>query len=274
LSLAAYLEGRWVSVQGYLALYHQDGRFNKVLLTEEVYLPVENFGTPPTATNSIRVTFQRGVDVGALTGKQDLRVSGELQIRPGDSEHRFWVVNAVPGRVARSPMPASSRTSPHSTVSYSLLEKARGGGVSPEIQALHGRWVTLTGHLWVPYPTGGDVRDFIVAKNPWDGCCLGVPPTAFDSVEVRLREGAALANPMAEFATVSGRFVVDRREQLGEIVGLYRILDAVPGTVAEGAVEGGGWGGVLLPALILAAFLGLLTLGALRRGGGAGRRGA
>ncbi|HLG42670.1 MAG TPA: hypothetical protein VI643_04835, partial [Planctomycetota bacterium] len=134
---AAELEGRWISIQGYLTLYHLDGRFNKVLLTEEVYLPVEDFGTRPTATNSVRVTFQRGVDVGALTGKQDLRVSGELQIRPGDPEHRFWVVNAVPGRVARSVAPAEA--SPHSTVSYSLLEKARGGGVSPEIQALHGR---------------------------------------------------------------------------------------------------------------------------------------
>ena len=225
----------------------------------EVYLPVEEFGVKPTASNSIRVTFQRGVDVGALAGRQDLRVSGELQFKSSDPGHRFWVVNAVPGRSARKTVVAGSAAG-STSVPFSLLETARAGPVSPDLQAWSGRWVTLTGHLWVPYATGGEAREFILAKNPWDGCCLGIPPTVFDSVEVRLREGASLANSMAEFATVSGRFVIDRREQEGEVVSLFRIEGAVEGSVPEGVRPGGGWGPVLLPLGLLVLFLGLLAL--------------
>ena len=33
----------------------------------------------------------------------------------------------------------------------------------------------------------GEVNEALVMLNQWDGCCIGVPPTPYDAVEVRLR---------------------------------------------------------------------------------------
>lgn len=251
-------DGEWVTIAGHLILYHQDGRYSKALLAEEVYLPLEDYGTPPTAENSVRITFGRGVDVGRLAARPELRVSGEMQRRPADPDHPVWIVNAVPGRVPR-PVEPSLAGGNGAALRFSMLETSRNGTISSDLRALDGRWLTLTGNLWVPYAAVGEVRDFILAKNPWDGCCLGVPPTAFDSVEVRLREGEALSNPMAPFATVSGRFRIDRREFEGELVGLFRIEDACEGEVPEGGAPKPRWGGVLLPLGLLATMLAWLA---------------
>jgi hypothetical protein len=262
-TVRAARDGEWVTIAGHLILYHQDGRFNKALLSEEMYLPLEDYGTAPTAENSVRITFGRGVDVGKLAGRPEMRVSGELQKRTSDPDHPVWVVNAVPGRAPKPVEPPAPESG--MSLRYSALETARNGAIPAELAALDGRWLTLTGNLWVPYAAVGEVRDFMLAKNPWDGCCLGVPPTAFDSVEVRLREGETLSNPMAPFATVSGRFRIDRREIEGELVGLFRIVDAVEGNVPEGGAPGVRWGGVLLPMGLLAAMLAWLTWRALAR---------
>jgi len=72
-----------------------------------------------------------------------------------------------------------------------------------------------------------DVREFVVMQSQWDGCCIGIPPTPYDSVEVTLLEPIDFGFGMRQSATVTGRMVVDPYVfGAGTLLGLYTIEDA------------------------------------------------
>ena len=62
-------------------------------------------------------------------------------------------------------------------------------------------------------------------QNPWDGCCIGVPPTPYDAVEVKLAK-AADNLMMTGFGPVEGRFVTDPYIVSGWLLGLFLLEDA------------------------------------------------
>jgi hypothetical protein len=104
----------------------------------------------------------------------------------------------------------------------------------PELQAFHGRWVTMTGNLFIPYPAAR-IERFIVARNPWDGCCFGMPPTVWDSIVVRLRENWDMPDAPPRLITVSGRFhiQVEREPKSGLVTQCFELRDAVLGQAGE-----------------------------------------
>jgi hypothetical protein len=85
---------------------------------------------------------------------------------------------------------------------------------------LDGKWIEITGY--VAFPLMVDAPDECLSMmNQWDGCCIGVPPTPYDAVEVRLTEPVSGNARLTTYGTVRGRFKVDPHLVGGWLVGLY-----------------------------------------------------
>lgn len=103
--------------------------------------------------------------------------------------------------------------------------------------ALEGKRVRVTGHLLLPLVATG-TSELLVMQNPWDGCCLGVPPTPYDAVEVRLNAPMNTAGGLANYGTIEGTISVDPYVVSGFLLGLYLMDDATV-TQASGVGAGG-----------------------------------
>lgn len=98
--------------------------------------------------------------------------------------------------------------------------------IPKRITDLHEKYVRITGYLAFPQLTG-EVDEALVMLNEWDGCCLGVPPQPYDSIEVRM--GASITTvrgPFSPFGSVMGKLQVDPYLVNGWLVGLYLMDDA------------------------------------------------
>lgn len=119
-------------------------------------------------------------------------------------------------------------------ISWEYLQSAQEGwsakkgkdALATHITLLDGAWVQIDGY-WAPAVVVDKTREVMVMLNRWDGCCLGVPPTPFDSIEVLLSDPIAIdVQHSFRFGTVRGRLEVSPFN-LGDIVlGLYRLTDA------------------------------------------------
>lgn len=100
------------------------------------------------------------------------------------------------------------------------------------ISALDGKRVSIEGYSLLPVGTTS-MSELLVMLNQWDGCCIGVPPTPYDAVEVRLakRLPSSAAQMFAQggaiaYGRVTGTFEVDPYIAQGWLLGLYLINDA------------------------------------------------
>ena len=95
------------------------------------------------------------------------------------------------------------------------------------ITMLDGKWVELPGYL--AFPLVEEASDeLLLMLNQWDGCCIGVPPTPYDAVEVTLvapYKGEAGIN-IFNYGTVHGRLEVDPYVTNGWLIGLYLMEEA------------------------------------------------
>jgi hypothetical protein len=93
------------------------------------------------------------------------------------------------------------------------------------LQYLDGTYVKLTGYaafpMAVPQP-----KELLVMLNQWDGCCIGVPPTAYDAVEVHLRTKATQEQRFAVHGAVKGKFQIKPYVTGNWLVGLYLMTEA------------------------------------------------
>jgi hypothetical protein len=94
------------------------------------------------------------------------------------------------------------------------------------IAMLDGKWIEITGY--VAFPLMADSSDELLSMlNQWDGCCIGIPPTPYDAIEVRLTKPVEGNARMATFGTVRGKFKVDPHLVGGWLVGLYAMDQAI-----------------------------------------------
>ncbi len=93
--------------------------------------------------------------------------------------------------------------------------------IPARIAFLSGKRVKISGYLAFPLvaPTASEC---LVMLNQWDGCCIGVPPTPYDAVEIKL------AKPMQgwkrhtfNFGAVEGTLKVEPYLVENWLVGLY-----------------------------------------------------
>ncbi len=95
---------------------------------------------------------------------------------------------------------------------------SRGRLVLPErVTMFDGQWVRFEGNLAIPFAERF-VSELLLMQHPWDGCCLGVPPTPYDAIEVSL---AVPIESRPQFGVLSGRLKVDPFVRGKWLYGMY-----------------------------------------------------
>jgi hypothetical protein len=93
------------------------------------------------------------------------------------------------------------------------------------VMFLDGKHVRLTGYvcfpMYVPEP-----KEMLSMLNQWDGCCIGVPPTPYDAVEVHLAKKVGTDDRYAVYGGVEGVFRVKPYLSGKWLVGLYLLEEA------------------------------------------------
>lgn len=189
-----------------------------------------------------------GVDVaGAKTGKLS-----DYEIEPGEIKPQADGTTLVDGRftlkgdgTAANPY----RVPWEYLVSVNeVFDPSKGLGKMPErIKLLEGKHVRLTGYVAFPLMVQRP-RELLSMLNQWDGCCIGVPPTPFDAVEVKLKKAVGTKERYANAGQVEGVFTTEPYVVKNWVVGMFVLSDASftpvdTGEEAEG--DGGAAGGIV-----------------------------
>jgi len=85
---------------------------------------------------------------------------------------------------------------------------------------LNAKHVRVSGYIAFPVLLK-QPRELLAMLNQWDGCCIGVPPTPYDAVEVQLNKAVTGNNLTAIAGGVVGLFQVKPYVMGDWLVGLY-----------------------------------------------------
>ena len=99
--------------------------------------------------------------------------------------------------------------------------------IPARIAFLSGKRVRISGYLAFPLvaTTSGEC---LLMLNQWDGCCIGIPPTPYDAIEVKLAtEIKGWKKHTFNFGAIEGTFTVEPYLVENWLVGLYMMKDAV-----------------------------------------------
>lgn len=101
-----------------------------------------------------------------------------------------------------------------------------GRKVMPErITMLNGKYVRVSGFVLFPMMMQ-EAKELLLMRNQWDGCCIGVPPTPYDAVEIKLVDAATRTDMYVQNATLEGLMKVDPYINRDWLLGLYVIENA------------------------------------------------
>lgn len=92
--------------------------------------------------------------------------------------------------------------------------------IPSSVAMLNGKYVRITGYVAFPMYVQ-QATELLSMLNQWDGCCIGVPPTPYDAIEVQLKAVVGEEDRMATFGDVQGRFGVKPYVVGDWLVGLY-----------------------------------------------------
>ncbi|TVQ62045.1 MAG: hypothetical protein EA378_06155 [Phycisphaerales bacterium] len=89
---------------------------------------------------------------------------------------------------------------------------------------IHGRHVKLAGYIAFPF-MANESDEVLLMLNEWDGCCLGVPPSAYDAIEVELKEVVRVTGGHSQFnrGTITGIFKAEPYVMDQWLLGLWVI---------------------------------------------------
>ncbi|MBM4110379.1 MAG: hypothetical protein FJ254_03345 [Phycisphaerae bacterium] len=98
--------------------------------------------------------------------------------------------------------------------------------IPQRIAMLHDKWVTIAGYIAFPI-VSTESDELLAMLNQWDGCCIGVPPSPYDAVEVKLRAPVEVGlKHQIRFASITGIFRVQPYVMERWLVGLYLMDEA------------------------------------------------
>ena len=96
----------------------------------------------------------------------------------------------------------------------------------PWVRLLDGTYVQISGY----YSTAVRVsvaKNLLLTLNRWDGCCIGVPPTPFDAIDIDMRVPLSMGGlHLIRFGTFRGQLRVEPVEAASYLLGFYRLEDA------------------------------------------------
>lgn len=100
-------------------------------------------------------------------------------------------------------------------------------GIPQRIAMLDGKWVAIDGYVAFPMLVG-TTSEALVMLNRWDGCCIGVPPSPYDAIEVKLDRPVVRTQMHAiDYGEVVGVLEVEPYLVDDWLVGLYLMDDAM-----------------------------------------------
>jgi hypothetical protein len=98
--------------------------------------------------------------------------------------------------------------------------------IPARIAFLSGKRVRISGYLAFPLVAQSS-GECLLMLNQWDGCCIGVPPTPYDAIEVKLAtEIKGWKKHTFNFGAIEGTFTVEPYLIENWLVGLYMMKDA------------------------------------------------
>lgn len=120
------------------------------------------------------------------------------------------------------------------TSSSQTFDPRHGKKALPErITMLDGAWVELSGYIAFPLMVQ-EADELLLMLNQWDGCCIGVPPTPYDAVEVSLTKKVKGQDRFAIEGTLKGKLGVKPHLVGDWLVGIYVMDSAMLSTRAVG----------------------------------------
>lgn len=87
-----------------------------------------------------------------------------------------------------------------------------------------GKYVAISGYLQFPLASP-EPTECLIMLNQWDGCCIGVPPTPYDAIEVALSVPATQAEKFAVEGRIVGKLDIDPYLVGNWLIGLYLLGD-------------------------------------------------
>jgi hypothetical protein len=93
------------------------------------------------------------------------------------------------------------------------------------MKLISGKYVRITGFVAFPV-MATEPTDMLSMLNQWDGCCIGIPPTPYDAIEVKLKEAASNEERLTTYGTVEGKLKVEPYLMRDWLVSLYSMEEA------------------------------------------------
>ncbi|MEN1704291.1 MAG: hypothetical protein AAGJ54_02085 [Planctomycetota bacterium] len=97
--------------------------------------------------------------------------------------------------------------------------------IPAHVKMLDGKFIRLGGYLQFPLASA-EPKELLVMLNQWDGCCIGVPPTPYDAIEVALSQPATRGEKFAVEGALVGKLTIDPYLVGDWLIGLYLLGDA------------------------------------------------
>lgn len=97
--------------------------------------------------------------------------------------------------------------------------------IPQRIAMLDGKKVRINGYVAFPMYVV-QPRELLAMLNQWDGCCIGVPPTPYDAIEVRLARPVGDEARLATYGSVEGTFAIKPYVVGDWLIGLYMMENA------------------------------------------------
>ena len=160
--------------------------------------------TAPKVTVGAKATIER-ID------HQTVRIDGKYLVRGSGSE-------SDPYQITWELLTSAARTV---DASKSIYE------VPGRLADLRGAWVQISGY-WAPPLQVFQTKEAMFMLNKWDGCCIGLPPTPFDSIEATFAKPFAVRGQhLYRYGTIKGRLEIEPFAAGMFLLGFYRLHDAV-----------------------------------------------
>ena len=160
--------------------------------------------TAPKVTIGAKATIER-ID------HQTVRIDGKYLVRGSGSE-------SDPYQITWELLTSAARTV---DASKSIYE------VPGRLADLRGAWVQISGY-WAPPLQVFQTKEAMFMLNKWDGCCIGLQPTPFDSIEATFAKPFAVRGQhLYRYGTIKGRLEIEPFAAGMFLLGFYRLHDAV-----------------------------------------------
>jgi hypothetical protein len=94
------------------------------------------------------------------------------------------------------------------------------------IAFLHGKWIKIEANIAFPLAATSP-KEILAMLNMWDGCCIGIVPSPYDAIEVRLAAAAPTSRRHTmTYGAVTGKLSVEPYLVETWLAGLYIMDDA------------------------------------------------